>query len=105
MGRHKIRTKVSMVQFGDEYQNTLMSVYANSNWVFMMLSRFNVGNKATLPMYEKLGMKSGVNTINGLRDGNYNRISNAKRQSTDNSRYKRHLARGLKKEKKGLRCK
>ena len=100
MGRHKIRTKVSMVQFGDEYQNTLMLVYASSNWVFMMLSLFNVGNKTTLLMYEKLGMKFGVNTINGLRDGNYNRISNAKRQSTDNSKYKRRLARGLKKRKK-----
>ena len=55
-------------------------------------------------MYEKLDMKFGVNTINGLRDGNYNRISNAKRQSTDNSKYKRRLARrlarGLKKRKK-----
>ena len=68
--------------------------------VYDAVSHFNVGNKAALLMYEKLGMKSDANTISGLRDGNFNRLSNAKRQSTDNSRYKRRLARGLKKRKK-----
>ena len=37
----------------------------------MKLSRFSMGNKATLLVYEKLGMTSGINTVNGLRDGNY----------------------------------
>ena len=33
--------------------------------VYDAVSHVNVGNKATLLTYEKLGMKSGVNTING----------------------------------------
>ena len=99
MGRHKIRPKISMVQFGDEYQNTHVGLRQFELGVYDALSHFNVGNKATLLMYEKLGMTSGVNTINDLRGGSYKRISNAKCQCTDNSQYKRRLARALKREK------
>ena len=40
------------------------------------LSHFNIGDKATILIYQKLGMTCDINTLRGLSEGNLTRIKN-----------------------------
>ena len=72
--------------------------------VYDAVSHFNIGNAATLRIYQKLGITPDENTIRGLDKGNFFRISNSIRKSSDVSKLRRRYLRGVRKSKKDALC-
>ena len=72
--------------------------------VYDAVSHFNIGNAATLRIYQKLGITPDENTIRGLDKGNFFRISNSIRKSSDVSKLRRRYLRGVSKSKEDALC-
>ena len=70
--------------------------------MYDVLSHFNIGDKATILIYQKLGMTCDINTLRGLSEGNLTRIKNANRKSSEVAKTKRRVDRGAKKRKKDI---
>ena len=68
--------------------------------VYDALSHFNIGNKATILIYQKLGMTCDINTLRGLSEGNLTRTKNANRKSSEVAKTKRLVDRGARKRKR-----
>ena len=61
------------------------------------VSHFNIGNMATLLIYDKLGLERGYWTEKGCYDNNIDRIKNSNRKSTESNRARRRQLRGIRK--------
>ena len=56
---------------------------------------FNIGNLATLLIFDKLGIKRGYYTTKGCLDNDKIRIDNSKRKSLDSAKSRRRILRGV----------
>ena len=65
--------------------------------VYDAVAHFNIGSKAAVLIYEKLGIRPGLNMIQGCMAKNTARKENAHRQSMDTKKTKRRWNRGEKK--------
>ena len=63
------------------------------------VAHFNIGNKATLLIFDGMQMNRGYYTTLGCQDDNNYRLKNASRKSGDRYRMRRKLLRGKKKSK------
>ena len=61
------------------------------------VSHFNIGNMATLLIYDKLGLERGYWTEKGSYDNNIDQIKNSNRKSTESNRARRRQLRGIRK--------
>ena len=62
-------------------------------------AHFNVGNLATLLIYDKLNVERGFYTTQGCIDDNYCRVNNMSRKSYNNFEGRRKILRGEKNTK------
>ena len=67
--------------------------------VFDAVAHFNIGGKAAIRIYEKLGMSPGINTINGCQLLNIQRLNNAGRKTRETVKVRRRYLRGIRKSK------
>ena len=67
--------------------------------VYDAAAHFNIGNLATLLVYDYVNIERGYFTTNGCINDNQYRIKNARRQSTGSSKVHRRYLRGMKKSK------
>lgn len=65
--------------------------------VYDAVAHFNVGSKAAVLIYEKLGMRPGMHMLQGSVTKDVNRIENSKRQSTEAKKLRRRYLRASKK--------
>ena len=63
------------------------------------VAHFNVGNVATLLIYDNVNIERGYYTVNGCSTDNQYRLKNAYRQSSETQRSRRRIIRGKKKAK------
>ena len=63
-------------------------------WEYDALSRFNLGNIATVNIYNHLGFNSGYYTLFALDSNNKKRVDNSVRKSTEVYKNKRRYLRG-----------
>ena len=72
-----------MAQYGIEFQKLDLSNINNFSWMCMMqLPILNIGNLATLLIYDKLGMERVYYTTTCCLEHVNQRVKNARRQST-----------------------
>ena len=62
-------------------------------------AHFNIGNLATLLIYDKLDIERGYYTTTGCLENDNQRVKNVRRQSTSYVKTRRCIVRGLKKKK------
>jgi len=67
--------------------------------VYDAVAHFNIGNLATLKVLELLGFEPGTYTKLGCSSLNQDRVTNAKRHTTDNFIFRRRIIRGNRKRK------
>lgn len=67
--------------------------------VYDSVAHFNIGNLATLMVYDNVNIERGYYTIHGCDTDNKYRLRNARRQSNETYRMRRRLIRGKKKKK------
>ena len=65
--------------------------------VYDAVAHFNVGSKAAVLVFEKLGMRPGMHMMQGCATKNAKRISKAKRQSAETIKKRRRILRASKK--------
>ena len=63
------------------------------------VAHFNIGNSATLRIYDAVGLERGFWTLKGCADDDEYRKSNSRRQSSNTMKINRRKSRGLKKMK------
>ena len=63
------------------------------------IAHFNVGNIATIKIFEELGMEPGTFTLAGCSDDNVERVKNAQRLSSEVQKTHRRILRGKRKKK------
>ncbi|XP_065641660.1 uncharacterized protein LOC136073639 [Hydra vulgaris] len=63
------------------------------------VAHFNIGNLATLKIYDKMQMERGSYTELGCKDKNRSRLKNASRKNGEKYRMRRKFLRGVKKSK------
>ena len=61
------------------------------------VAHFNIGNMATLLIYDKMGMERGFYTLKGCMNENTSRIKNANRKDKESVKIRRRLLRGVRK--------
>ena len=96
MEKPKIRMKHSMEHYGIESQD-LWDINSLKWVVLDAVVHFNIGNLATLLIYDKMGMERGFYTMNGCLNENTRRIKNANRKDTESVTIRRRLLRGARK--------
>ena len=67
--------------------------------VYDDVAHFNIGNFATLLIFDKVNIERGYYTTLGCITENNCRIQNAKRQSSDSAKTRRRYLRGQKKDR------
>ena len=59
----------------------------------------NIGNLATLLIFDKMGIEKGFYSTNDCIEGNIQRINNAKRKDSEGVKIRRRMLRGMRKHK------
>ena len=65
--------------------------------LFDAVAHFNIGNLATLLIFDKVGLERGYYTTKGCLDDNKTRIENAKKKSMESVQIRRRILRGARK--------
>ena len=64
-----------------------------------VIANFNIGQKASILIFQKCGLNPGVNTMQSCDRMNESHIANAERQSAPKTKLRRKILRGKKKMK------
>ena len=72
-------------------KDTFVSLPCLQDDVYDAVSNFNIGMKASVLTYEKLGFASGIYTIKGCKKFNAKRVSLADSRLTPKSKFRRQL--------------
>jgi len=81
------------------HKETFIKLIQFENAVYDSVAHFNVGNQASLDIYNGMGIDCGFHFVNGCHANNEFRLSCAAKQSSSISRTRRKLLRGKRKAK------
>ena len=85
----KIISNSQIIVFLQKYSTNYSDFFSNKS----INARFNIGSKAAVLIYEKLGIRPGNHMLNGCCSKNKSRITNARRQTTITKKTRRRFNR------------
>ena len=99
MAEPKTRMKASITVWLRAPKGAYVGLQQLEIAVFDAVSHFNIGSKAAVLTYEKLGIRPGDNMIAGCIKKNKSRIIDAKQHSTETNKKRRRYLRAARKNK------